>query len=147
MSSLPEYPADFIDWKEVRKEKAIVGTYVLLLSPDKSRLATICLDSHEVVSIYNNEKHRLDYLSPLLRGMKILGSSPPTSKMYFHKIFHRSIIERLIREGIRCAHCGVLYLDRADFIERNPRRGHKNDIFVDSFCWDAYVASKKAQTG
>lgn len=58
----------------------------------------------------------------------------------------KAIIENLIKQGIRCNHCKVLYISYEDFIERNPRRGYDLDLFVDSFCWNDYE-QKRASEG
>lgn len=143
------YPVDFEDWTTIRQERALIRDYAILLSPDKTRSATICLNDNSVVSIYNREEGRMEYSHQgIEKGieliMNLVGSSvlvPP--KTDFFKTLRQSVINGLIAQGIKCAHCKIPYINYPDFMERSPRKGFDGDLFVDAFCWDAYEASRK----
>lgn len=151
MQSL-QYPTDFKGWTTIRRERAVIRDYVILLSPDKIRSATICLNDNSVISIYNREEGRMEYsLQGLEQGVELIvklmdPSVLPSRGPDFFKTLRHSVINGLIARGIKCAHCKIPYINYPDFMERNPRKGLDGDLFVDAFCWDAYQTSKKLGT-
>lgn len=144
MRSPPCYPGDFTEWTELARGKALVSEYAVLLSPDQSKSAIICVTDGRVVTIYDTATKRLEYSHPGFgRGLAVLSDliGPVTSFLNEGDAFgtlRKTVVEKLIRKGIRCSHCGVPYVDYVDFMERNPRKGFNGDTFVDEFCWDAY---------
>jgi len=129
------------DWTEISTMKAILREYSVLLSPDETKVAVVCLEDGAVISIYDRTKEEVEFVSPqLAEGMNLIRALIPMLRETsgVDVVLKRRVIEDLIEKGIKCAHCKVPYLDFEDFLERNPRRGYDPDLFVDSFCWEDY---------
>lgn len=129
------------DWTEISNMKAILREYSVLLSPDETKVAVVCLEDGAVISIYDRAKEEVEFVSPqLAEGMNLIRALIPMLKETSGAdvVLKRLVIEDLIEKGIKCAHCEVSYLNFEDFVERNPRRGSDPDLFVDSFCWEDY---------
>ncbi len=129
-------------WIELDRTRAILREFCIFLSPDRTKTAVVCLESDEVVSIFNREEKKMEYVSKTLaEGMKLINALLPILDITGGKnvdALKRVAIEALITQGIRCEHCKVYYVDFEDFAQRNPRRGFKSDLFVDAFCWTDY---------
>jgi len=126
-------------WTEVTHMRGIWRMYAMFLSPDEKKSAVVSLEDNSVIAIYNREKKQMEYANPqLIKGVNLLHRlGRPLSPL------NTKALEVLIARGIRCAHCKVSYISVEDFIERNPRRGQDSDLFIDSFCWDAYQIKKR----
>lgn len=69
----PRYPGDFTGWTETSRGKALVSEYAVLLSPDQSKSAVICVTDSRVVTIYDTASRRLLYSHPDFgRGLAVL---------------------------------------------------------------------------
>jgi len=125
------------DWTEIKQMRGIWRIYALFLSPDEERTALVSLEDRSIIAIYDRAKKQMEYADPqLVKGVDLLHSLSNSSP----------IGDEFIPIGLtatRCAHCKVRYTSVEDFVERNPRRGEGSDLFVDSFCWDAYQANRK----
>ena len=134
-------------WIELDRTRAILRTFCIFLSPDRTKTAVVCLESDEIVSIFNREEKKMEYVSKTLAaGMKLIKALMPILDIKGGKnvdALKRAAIETLITQGIRCEHCKVSYTDYEDFAQRNPRRGFGSDLFVDAFCWEAYQSAPR----
>lgn len=145
-------PKKLVGWTEISTVKAILRQYSIFLSPDEKKTAVLSLEDGAIVSIYDRVGDRLEYVSPqLVEGMNLIHESLPVLRSESGADLIRDlgdlregVIKALVKSGVKCAHCGIHYIDIGDFVERNPRRGHNSDLLVDSFCWEAYNEAKKA---
>ena len=126
-------------WTEAKQMRGIWRKYALFISPDESKSAIVSLEDDSIIAIYDRGKKEMEYAAPtLIKGLNLL-HMPKTCP------FFRRDLGALIAQGARCEHCKVMYTSVEDFIERNPRRGEDPDLFVDSFCWDAYQEKRKKE--
>lgn len=145
-------PKELEGWTEISTMKAILRQYSIFLSPDEKKTAVLSLEDGAIVSIYDREGERLEYVSPqLVEGMDIIREALPALRSRNGADLIKGlgdlggdVIKALIEAGAKCTHCGVPYISLSDFVEREPRRGHNSDLFVDSFCWEAYNEARKA---
>ena len=122
-----------VGWTEVKQMRGIWRIYALFLSPDEERTALVSLEDNSIIAIYDRAKKQMEYADPqLVKGVDLL-----------HSLSGSLVNGTFVGTGARCAHCKVRYTSVEDFAERNPRRGEGSDLFVDSFCWDAYQANRK----
>ncbi len=127
--------AELKGWSEITRVRGIWRLYALFLSPDESKSALVSLEEGSIIAIYDRVNKQMEYAEPqLVKGVNLL-----------HNLFEdveESRVAQAIASEARCAHCKVRYISVEDFEERNPRRGEDLDLFVDSFCWDAYLANR-----
>ncbi len=65
---------DLEGWTSVGSAPGLIGTYTILLSPDKKRVAQVHLQDDEVSMIFNREEKKIEYIHPItLVGMKRVG--------------------------------------------------------------------------
>lgn len=67
-------------------------------------------------------------------------SDPEEKKKWAHQML-RIQVAMWVDEGATCLECKKPYANVDDFLARNPKRGKTKEFsFVDTACWDAYVA-------
>ena len=126
-------------WTEAKQMRGIWRIYALFISPDERKSAIVSLEDGSIIAIYDRGKKEMEYAAPtLIKGLTRL-HRPTTCPLFLRDL------GALIAKGARCDHCKVMYTSVEDFIERNPRRGEDPDLFVDSFCWDAYQEKRKKE--
>lgn len=65
---------DLEGWTSMGSTPGLIGSYTLLISPDKKRVAQVHLQDDEVSMIFNREEKKIEYIHPITAiGMKKVG--------------------------------------------------------------------------
>ena len=71
----------------------------------------------------------------------------PAEREAWAKGLMRIQVAMWVDKGAACQHCQHPYADVDDFLARQPRYAGDGPAFVDSACWDAWLAARETGDG
>lgn len=81
---------DLEGWTNMGSTPGLIGSYALLISPDKKRVAQVHLQDEEVSMIFNREEKKIEYLHPKTAiGMERVGITKEDMEVILRRAYEK----------------------------------------------------------